>query len=121
SVRRREATRGARGAPKVRPGRLGSAAALNTLTATVHAPGVVGNPVPFPATSVGGPPSASKSSVSASPKTIVASQGSATSTITVVLHDDRGNPLAGESVTLAATGAGVALAQPGPTDASGTT
>jgi adhesin/invasin len=87
----------------------------------VDAPGVVGNPVTFTATSVGGPPSASKSSVSASPKTIVASQGSAASTITVVLRDDRGNPLAGETVTLGATGSGVTLGQPGPTDASGTT
>jgi Filamin/ABP280 repeat/Invasin, domain 3/Bacterial Ig-like domain (group 1) len=116
-----EATTGADGVATVSAWRLGSAAGPNTLTATVDAPGVVGNPVTFTATSVGGPPSASKSSVSASPKTIVASQGSAISTITIVLQDDRGNPLAGESVTLAATGAGVTLGQPALTDASGTT
>jgi len=121
SVSGGEATTGADGVAKVSAWRLGSAAGPNTLTATVDAPGVVGNPVTFTATSVGGPPSASKSSVSASPKTIVASQGSAISTITIVLQDDRGNPLAGESVTLAATGAGVTLGQPALTDASGTT
>jgi hypothetical protein len=116
-----QATTGADGVAKVGAWRLGGGAGLNTLTATVDAPGVVGNPVTFTATSVGGPPSASKSSISASPKTIAASQGSTASTITVVLRDDRGNPLAGESVTLAATGSGVTLGQPGPTDASGTT
>ena len=116
-----QATTGADGVATVGAWRLGGATGLNTLTATVDAPGVAGNPLTFTASSVGGPPSASKSSVAASPGKIVASQGAGASTITVVLRDDRGNPLAGESVTLAATGAGVTLGQPGPTDASGTT
>jgi adhesin/invasin len=100
---------------------LGAAAGPNTLQATVGADGVSGNPVTFTANAVVGAPSPDKSTVSATPGTIAASQGSAPSTITVIVRDAAGNPLAGQTVTLAATGAGVSLAQPGPTDASGTT
>jgi adhesin/invasin len=121
SVTGAQATTGPDGVATVGSWRMGGAAGTNTLTATVDADGVVGNPVTFTATAVGGPPSASKSSISASPKDIVASAGSEVSTITVVLRDDRGNPLVGEPVTLAATGSGVSLGQPGPTDASGAT
>jgi adhesin/invasin len=70
---------------------------------------------------VAGQPSADKSSVSAAPGTIVASQGGSASIITVVVRDSRSNPIAGQAVTLAATGDGVSLSQPAATDASGTT
>jgi hypothetical protein len=100
---------------------LGSSAGPNSLQATVGADGVSGNPVTFNATAAAGPASADKSSISAAPGTITASQGSATATITVVVRDSRNNPLAGQSVSLTATGAGVTLTQPGPTNAAGTT
>jgi adhesin/invasin len=100
---------------------LGSSAGPNSLQATVDADGVSGNPVTFNATAAAGPASADKSSISAAPGTIAASQGSVTATITVVVRDSRNNPLAGQSVSLTATGAGVTLTQPGPTNAAGTT
>ena len=100
---------------------LGNIAGLNSLQATVGADGVSGNPVTFNATAAAGPASADKSSVSAAPGTIAASLGSTTATITVVVRDSRNNPLAGQSVSLTATGAGVTLTQPGPTNAAGTT
>ena len=100
---------------------LGSSAGPNSLQATVDADGVSGNPVTFSATAAAGPASADKSSISAAPATIAASQGSTAATITVVVRDSRNNPLAGQSVSLTATGAGVTLTQPGPTNASGTT
>jgi adhesin/invasin len=100
---------------------LGGSVGGNTLRATVAADNVSGNPVVFTATAVPGPASADKSSVSASPETISASAGSDGSDITIVVRDSRGNPLPAQGVTLAATGDGVSLTQPGPTDASGTT
>lgn len=100
---------------------LGNSAGSNTLQATVGANDVAGNPVTFTATATAGPASADKSSVSAAPASIAASQGAITSTITVVVRDAANNPLAGQSVSLVATGAGVTLTQPGPTNASGTT
>jgi Invasin, domain 3 len=66
----------------------------------------------------GQPPSASRSSVSASPDSIPV--GSGTSTITVVVRDDQGNPVPGAVVSLAASGSGSTLVQPSsPTGADG--
>src|SRR5436309_1560211 len=59
-----------------------------------------------------------QSTVAAAPPTIEA--GTGTSTITVTARDANGNPIAGATVVLAATGSGNTLTQPtGPTDASG--
>jgi len=121
SVTGEAATTGTDGIATVGSWTLGSSAGPNSLQATVGADGVSGNPVTFTATAAAGPASADKSSVSAAPGTIAASQGSTTATITVVVRDSRNNPLAGQSVSLAATGAGVTLTQPGPTNAAGTT
>ncbi|MEK7215043.1 MAG: invasin domain 3-containing protein, partial [Chloroflexota bacterium] len=66
---------------------------------------------------------ASPSTVSASP-TSVAADGATSSTITVTLKDQFGNPKSGKSVTLANTGGatGVTIVQPGTaTNASGVT
>jgi adhesin/invasin len=115
------ATTGTDGIATVGSWTLGNSAGSNTLQATVDASGVSGNPVTFTATAVAGPASADKSSVTADPGTIAASQGSVTATITVVVRDANGIPLAGQSVSLAGSGAGVTLTQPGPTNASGTT
>jgi adhesin/invasin len=112
---------GADGVAAVGSWTLGGNLGANTLTATVTADGVSGNPVTFTATAVPGTPSGEKSSVTASPGSIAASDGADASTITVVVRDNRGNPIAGQAVSLEATGTGVALAQPGPTDGSGTT
>jgi Invasin, domain 3/Bacterial Ig-like domain (group 1)/Filamin/ABP280 repeat len=114
-------TTGVDGVATVGSWTLGGLAGPNALQATVGADGIAGNPVTFSATGTSGPASAAKSSISASPGTIAASQGSVASTITIVLRDDRNNPLAGQAVTLSATGGGSALTQPGLTDASGTT
>lgn len=115
------ATTGTDGIATVGSWTLGSSPGPNTLQATVAGDGVSGNPATISATATAGPASADKSSVSASPGTIAASQGATTSTITVVVRDSRNNPLAGQSVSLAATGAGMTLTQPGPTNAAGTT
>jgi adhesin/invasin len=115
------ATTGTDGIATVGGWTLGNSAGANTLQATVGADGVSGNPVTFTATAVAGPASADKSSVAAAPGSIPASQGSAPATITVVVRDANGIALAGQSVSLAATGGGVTLTQPGPTNASGTT
>jgi adhesin/invasin len=114
-------TTGADGVATVGSWTLGGTAGANTLRATVGVDGVTGNPVTFTATATGGAPDPGKSTVSAAPGTIAASQGSAQSTITVVVRDALGNSLAGRAVTLSATGAGVTIGQPGPSDASGTT
>ena len=115
------ATTGADGIAAVESWALGAATGANGLRATVQADGVTGNPVAFSATAVPGPPSASRSTVSAAPTRIPASSGSIGSAISVTVRDGRGNPVSGVSVTLSASGAGVALAQPGPTDAAGST
>ena len=121
SVSGASATTGPDGVATVGSWTLGGHAGLNTLTATVGVGGVSGNPVTFTATAVPGAPSADRSTVSAAPATIAASQGSVTSTVTVTVRDARGNALVGQAVTLSATGAGVTLAQPGPTGATGRT
>lgn len=62
--------------------------------------------------------SATTSSVVVSPATLTAGSGS--STITVTARDAGGNPVVGATVTLAATGLGNSIVQPGaPTNASG--
>jgi hypothetical protein len=121
SVTAGTATTGTDGIATVGSWTLGSSTGPNSLQATVDAAGVSGNPVTFSATATAGPASADKSSVSAAPGTIAASGGSTTATITVVVRDSRNNPLAGQSVSLTATGDGVTLIQPGPTNAAGTT
>ena len=74
----------------------------------------------------GGPPpsggvSASLSTVSASPATITASNGSSMSTITVTARDANGSPVSGATVVVAASGSLNTLPQPsGPTGADGT-
>jgi hypothetical protein len=88
---------------------LGPAAGINTLAAVVQDVGAVG----FSATAVtagGGEPSASQSTVSAEPSSILAGGGVAT--ITVTVRDAAGDPVAGATVTLDATGAGNTLTQP---------
>ena len=120
SVSGASATTGADGVARVGGWTLGADAGTNTLTATVPAPDVSGNPVTFTATAVPGSADASKSSVDVSPKTIPASTGSSISVVTVVVRDAGSNPIVGQTVALSATGAGVSLTQPGLTDASGT-
>jgi adhesin/invasin len=121
SVTGGSATTGTDGIATVGSWTLGSSAGPNSLQATVDADGISGNPVTFSATAEAGPASAEKSSVSAAPGTIAASQGTTTATITIVVRDSRSNPLAGQSVSLSATGGGATLTQPAPTNAAGTT
>ena len=56
--------------------------------------------------------SAAQSTVAATPGTITASSGASSTTIAVTARDAFGNPLAGATVVLAATGTGNALTQP---------
>ena len=69
----------------------------------------------------GGPsPSADRSTISADPSSIPAVTG--TSTITVTVRDDQGEPVEGASVSLEASGTGNTLTQPqSPTAPDGTT
>ena len=120
SVTGESATTGTDGIATVGSWTLGSSAGSNALQATVGADGVSGNPVTFTATATAGPASADKSSVSATP-CIVASLGTSTATVTIPVRDCRNNPLAGQPVTLTATGDGVTLTQPGPTNGAGRT
>jgi adhesin/invasin len=121
SVTGTDATTGADGVAKVGSWTLGDAAGSNTLTATVQAGGVSGNPVTFTATAVPGTPDAGQSSIAVSPASIPASDGASSSQVTVVVKDAGGNPIPGQTVTLSATGAGVSLDQPAPTDGNGST
>lgn len=121
SVSGGSASTGADGVATVGRWTLGDAAGANTLTATVGAENVSGNPVTFTATGTPGSASAARSSVGVAPATIPASSGTSTSVVTVVVRDAAGNPIAGQNVALSATGAGVALTQPGATDATGST
>ena len=61
-------------------------------------------------------PSSGRSTVSADPGTIV--MGSESSTITVTVRDEQGNPVEGATVTLQASGAGNGLTQPSGTSSS---
>jgi len=69
----------------------------------------------------GGGISPSLSSVGASPTTIAASSGSVTSTITVTVKDENGDPVSGATVVLSSTGSNNTFTQPAATNASGTT
>jgi Invasin, domain 3/Calcineurin-like phosphoesterase len=60
-----------------------------------------------------GAPSAARSTVAASPTSIVAGGGS--STVTVTVRDPHGNPVSGATVALSASGTGNSLTQPGGT------
>jgi adhesin/invasin len=121
SVKDASATTGADGVAAVGRWTLGDAAGANSLTATVGAENVSGNPVTFTATGTPGSASAARSTMGVSPGTIPASSGTSISVVTVVVRDAEGNPIAGQTVSLNATGAGVSLAQPNPTDATGST
>src|SRR5690349_10236080 len=115
------ATTGADGVAAVGGWTLGDVAGANTLTATVSAENVSGNPVTFTATGTPGPASAARSTVGVSPATIPASSGASISVISIVVRDDAGNPIISQAVALSATGAGVSLTQPAATDANGST
>ena len=121
SVTGASATTGADGVATAGSWTLGDAAGPNSLTATVAADNVTGNPVRFSATGTPGSASAAKSTVGAAPATIPASSGSSISVITIVVRDAEGNPIAGQNVALSATGSGVSLTQPAATDAGGAT
>jgi adhesin/invasin len=122
SVSGGETTTGAEGTAAVGTWTLGPGIGSNTLRAEADASGVSGNPVTFTATAVAGPVSATRSRLELAPRTIAASTGAETSTVTVTALDVAGNPLAGLAVTLAASGDGVTLVQPSaPTDPSGVT
>lgn len=73
-----------------------------------------------PITVTAGTPDLGASSLSAAPTTILASNGSATATLTVVARDDQDNVVAGVAVSFSVTGGGVTVTQPaGPTNSSG--
>jgi Invasin, domain 3/Bacterial Ig-like domain (group 1) len=91
---------------------LGGNAGGNTLEARISTGGVNGNPVVFHATGQPGPLSAAKSTVSAAPASVAASNGSVFSTITVTAKDAFGNPLQGLTVNLTASGSGNNIVQP---------
>jgi protocatechuate 3,4-dioxygenase beta subunit len=66
--------------------------------------------------------SASNSSAVASPSSGISADGLASSTITVTVRDNNGNPIPGQTVQLSATGSGNAITQPvAITDANGVT
>jgi len=92
----------------------------NTLTATASPTGISGDPVLFTAAGTPGPPSSSRSSMSAAPTTITASTGASVATITVTVLDAFGNAVQGATVALAASGSNNTLTQPlGTTDVNG--
>jgi serine/threonine protein kinase/protocatechuate 3,4-dioxygenase beta subunit len=69
---------------------------------------------------VAGAPSPERSHVSARPPSGLVADGEAAARIDVVVHDAHGNPVAGRTVRVEATGAGNLLTQPEvPTDAQG--
>ncbi|MGH7657800.1 MAG: invasin domain 3-containing protein, partial [Gemmatimonadales bacterium] len=73
-----------------------------------------------PITVTAGTPDLGASSLSASPTTILASSGSAISTLTVVARDAQDNVVPGVAVSFSVTGGGVTVTQPaGPTNSSG--
>ena len=96
---------------------LGTTAGTNTVQAA--STGLTGTPVSFSVTGTAGGVSASQSTVAAT-SPVTASSGTSQSTITVTAKDAAGNPIAGATVVLAATGAGNTLTQPvGTTNALG--
>lgn len=101
---------------------LGRTAGANTAEATLSGLKVGGSPVVFTATGTPGPLSPDKSTVTAAPATIKASEGSNRSTITVTARDGFDNPIPGLDVVLSATGDGIVLTQPSqPTGSDGST
>jgi adhesin/invasin len=93
-------------------------AGTKTVSATARI-GSVTTPLTATATVVVnvGPVSSGRSTVTASPTSLIEGTGSSTVTVTVV--DAQGNPISGASVQLYATGTGNTLSAPGLTDASG--
>ncbi|HZN41859.1 MAG TPA: Ig-like domain-containing protein, partial [Planctomycetota bacterium] len=65
--------------------------------------------------------SPTQSSATAAPQTGVLANGIETSTITVVIRRPNGNPIAGRTVQLTATGSNNRIVQPADTDQNGTT
>jgi hypothetical protein len=96
---------------------LGPEPGTNTLAAVVEGVGAVA----FSATASaagGDAPSASRSTISAQPSSILA--GAGVSTVTVTVRNAAGDPVAGATVTLDVTGAGNSVTQPaGATGADG--
>ena len=114
------ATSGFDGIARVAAWTLGPAAGANTLTATAAGTGITGNPVTFTATATVGPPSASLSTISASPIAIAPSSGLSFTTVTVTVRDAAGSTVMGATVALSATGTGNVITQPtAQTDAQG--
>ncbi|HYK10632.1 MAG TPA: Ig-like domain-containing protein [Gemmatimonadales bacterium] len=96
---------------------LGTTAGADTVSAS--STGLTGNPVAFTVTGTAGAVSPTLSTVGATTP-ITASSGTNQSTITVTAKDASGNPIAGATVVLAATGSGDTLTQPvGTTNAGG--
>ena len=80
--------------------------------------GVAGNPVTFTATATPGRREPGQElRLRRRPVPFARRRARPRAAITIVVRDSRSNPLAGQSVTLSATGDGVTLAQPGATDA----
>jgi protocatechuate 3,4-dioxygenase beta subunit len=100
---------GTTGANGVATGTISSTGAgPKTVSATINGTAITQTAL---VTVTAGPPSASQSTVGASPASILV--GSGTSTITVTVKDGFGNPVSGASVNLSATGSGNTLTQPG--------
>jgi acetyl esterase/lipase len=95
---------------------LGTGVGENILRATTVALPAVA--VEFMANGVPGPVDPSRSTISASPTTVITG---GTSTISVAAKDAFDNPIPGLAVELGATGSGNLLTQPSPTDEDGTT
>ena len=104
---------GSDGVATVGEWRLGDGAGANTLSASVAGQSLSGSPVVFSATAEAGAVSAAQSTVTVSPASIPASNGESAATITVTVKDQFGNPIPDVEVSLAATGNGNALVQPG--------
>ncbi|MEO5870527.1 MAG: Ig-like domain-containing protein [Gemmatimonadaceae bacterium] len=96
---------------------LGTAAGVNTLTATSS--GVIGSPVTFSATATAGPPATIAIIRAGNNQTAVA--GSAVPIApSVLVQDAFGNPVVAQAVTFAvASGGGIVAGSPATTDASG--
>jgi acetyl esterase/lipase len=94
---------------------LGTTVGENTLRASAAA--VPGASVEFTAEATAGPVDASRSTVSATPASILTG---AASVVTVQAMDAFGNPIPGLAVELGASGSGNTLVQPPATDANGT-
>jgi hypothetical protein len=94
---------------------LGPTPGTQTVDASV--PGLIGSPVTFSAIAQAPEPDASRSTLSAAPRTI---EAGGTSTITVHVVDASGVPIAGSPVMFTLNGAGVSVS-PSPLDAGGVT